>query len=173
MFNHITVRQNCFNSNDLMSRRTESQNIYSPSIGCNRPTNRRRSSSSEINRIPQSMNLGRFMNLFNSDARPNRNLLTDRVNWAERIQTPSGDNHMTFISHSSTHQPGISTLGYNCDVVLRAQLENLTHLTRGRWTHNDRGRANETTRPIGAIATEIARQDMIDTDHPLQTINEL
>jgi hypothetical protein len=80
---------------------------------------------------------------------------------------------MTFISHSSTHQPGISTLGYNSDVVLRAQLENLTHLTRGRWTHNDRGRANETTRPIGAVGIKIISQDMTCTNHFLQSSHEL
>jgi hypothetical protein len=80
---------------------------------------------------------------------------------------------MTFISHSSTRQPGIATLGYNCDVVLRAQLENMAHLTRVRWAHNDRRRANEPTCPIGSITTEIARQNMFGADHLMQSLYEL
>jgi hypothetical protein len=80
---------------------------------------------------------------------------------------------MTFISHSSTHQPGIATLGHDCNVEPQAQLENMAHLTRVRWAHNDRRRANEPTSPISSIAGKIISQDVGITNYLLQRFNEL
>ena len=113
------------------------------------------------------------MHLFNRYSGTYRNLLTGRIDWSERIEPPGRDNHVSFGRQGSTHQSGISTLGYDCDVVLRTQLENMAHLTRVRWPHNDRWRANEPTCPISAIAGKIISQNMGITNHLLQRFNEL
>jgi hypothetical protein len=119
------------------------------------------------------MALGCFVHLFNRYSGTYRNLLTGRIDRPERIEPPGRDNHVSFRRQGSTHQSGISTLGHDCNVVLRAQLENMAHLTRVRRSHNDRRRANEPTSPISSIAGKIISQDVGITNYLLQRFNEL
>ena len=113
------------------------------------------------------------MHLSNSHSSTYRNLLTGRIDRPERIEPPGRDNHVSFRRQGSTHQSGIATLGHDCDVVLRAQLENMAHLTRVRWSHNDRRGTNEPTCPISAVAGKIISQDVGITNYLLQRFNEL